>query len=202
MAILLGITGGTGSGKTTIAQEILRTLGPERAVIIHQDFYYLDLNSLPLDERRHVNFDHPAAFDWKLLRRQVRTLCAGRPILRPVYDFHTHTRLPETIEVQAHPVIILEGILVFHDAALRRMINVKIFVDAEPDVRFIRRLDRDIRERGRSMESVTEQYLTTVRPMHLQFIEPARQYADLIVPGGGQNRVAVETIVAGVRALL
>lgn len=202
MTILIGITGGTGSGKTTLAEEVVRSLGSEKAVLLNQDFYYLDLGDLPAGERSRVNFDHPAAFDWKLLRKQLRTLRSGRSISRPVYSFHTHSRLSRTVKVEAHPIIILEGILVFHDAALRRMMDMKVYVEADADVRFIRRLERDIRERGRTMESVTEQYLTSVRPMHLQFIEPTRRYADLIVPGGGQNRVAVEAIIAGVRALL
>ena len=200
--ITLGITGGTGSGKTTIADEIVRVLGTEKSVLIHQDSYYLDHARLPADALARLNFDHPRAFDWGLLKRHLRALRAGRSIERPIYNFHTHRRMDETIAIAPRPVVIVEGILVFDDPALRGMLDIKVYVDADADVRFIRRLERDMRERGRSLESIVEQYLTTVRPMHLQFIEPTKRYADIIVPEGGHNRVAVETIIARVRAML
>ncbi len=202
MSITVGITGGTGSGKTTIAEKIVQALGPANAVILNQDSYYLDQGKLPFDKRKRVNFDHPSSFDWRLLKRQIRGLRSGRPIQKPIYNFHTHSRMRKTVRVDPRPVIILEGILVFGDPELRGMMDMKVYVDADPDVRFIRRLQRDIRERGRSPESVIEQYLTTVRPMHLQFIEPTKRYADIIIPEGGYNVVALETIIARIRTLL
>jgi uridine kinase len=200
--VIVGITGGTGSGKTTIAEEVCRTLGTENAVMLHQDSYYLDRAVLQPDERTRINFDNPSAFDWKLLKRHIRALRNGRVIRKPMYNFHTHTRMAETIRVEPRPVLIVEGILVFDDPELREMMGIKVYVDADPDVRFIRRLDRDVRERGRSLESIIEQYMTTVRPMHLQFIEPTKRYADVIIPEGGHNRVALEMLVTRVRALL
>jgi uridine kinase len=201
-SVVLGITGGTGSGKTTIAEEVVRVLGRQNAVILEQDSYYLDLGALPVAERGTLNFDHPDAFDWDLLKRQVQCLRAGQDIDKPVYDFHTHSRLPETTRVEARPLLILEGILLFQDPDLRQAMDIKVYVDIDADVRFIRRLERDIRERGRSPESVIQQYLTTVRPMHLQYVEPARHYADIIIPGGGYNRIALEMLIARLRALL
>jgi uridine kinase len=200
--LVLGISGGTGSGKTTIAEEITRCLGPENSFIIHQDSYYLDRALLPSDDRNRINFDHPSAFDWKLLKKHITALRAGRPIQKPIYSFHTHTRLEETTKVEPRPVLIVEGIMVLEDPDLRSMMDMKVYVDADADVRFIRRLDRDIRERGRSIESVVDQYMTTVRPMHLQFVEPSKRYADIIIPEGGHNRVALDTIIARVRAML
>ena len=201
-SVVLGITGGSASGKTTVGEELVRALGAQNVVIIQQDSYYLDLSLLAADERNRINFDHPSAFDWKLLKKQIRALRAGRAVRKPVYNFHTHSRMPETLLVQPRPVLVLEGILVFDDPELREMMDVKIFVDADADVRLIRRLERDIRERGRTLESVVDQYLTTVRPMHLQFVEPAKRYADVIIPEGGRNRVALEMLITRVRALL
>jgi uridine kinase len=200
--LTLGLSGGTGSGKTTIAEEISKALGPEHSVIIHQDSYYLDRSLLPTDDRDRINFDHPSAFEWKLLKEHVKALRSGRSIQKPIYNFHTHSRMPETTKVDPQSVLIIEGILVFDDAELREMMDIKVYVDADADVRFIRRLDRDVRERGRSLESIVDQYLTTVRPMHLQFVEPAKRYADIIIPEGGHNRVALETIIARVRSML
>jgi uridine kinase len=200
--IVLGICGGTGSGKTTIAQEIARSLGPEHAVIIHQDSYYLDCSVLPTNDRDHINFDHPSAFDWKLLKRHLRALRAGRVIQKPIYNFHTHSRMAETAAVEPRAVMVVEGILVLEDPELREMMDIKVYVDADADVRFIRRLDRDIRERGRSLESVVEQYMGTVRPMHLLFVEPSKRYADIIIPEGGYNRVAIDVLIGRVRAML
>jgi len=200
--VTIGITGGTGSGKTTIAEEVCRALGSDCAVMLHQDSYYLDLADLHPDERARINFDHPAAFDWRLLKRHVRTLRNGRVIRKPLYNFHSHTRMPDTLRVEPRPVLIVEGILVLNDPELRELMGIKVYVDADADVRFIRRMDRDVRERGRSVESIIEQYMTTVRPMHLQFIEPTKRYADVIIPEGGHNRVALEMLIARVRALL
>ncbi len=192
--MIIGICGGTGSGKTTIAEEILRRVGSERAVILHQDSYYLAHSDLPPEERARINFDHPDAFDWDLLIRHVKQLRAGLPIDRPIYNFHTHSRMAETERVEPHDLIILEGILIFESAELRRMMDIKLYVDTDPDVRFIRRLMRDIRERGRTLESVIEQYLATVRPMHLEFVEPSKRYADIIIPEGGYNKIALDML--------
>jgi uridine kinase len=200
--ITLGINGGTGSGKTTIAEQIVKELGEEQSIIIHQDSYYLDRSVLPVDERNQANFDHPSAFDWKLFKKQVKALRAGTAIEKPMYNFHTHSRMEETLRVEPRPVVILEGILVFDDPELREAMDIKVYVDADPDVRFIRRLHRDVRERGRSLESIVDQYLNTVRPMHLQFVEPCKRYADIIIPGGGHNRVALETLIARIRSHL
>ncbi len=202
LRVTLGISGGTGSGKTTIAEEISRALGPENAVIIHQDSYYLDRSLLPTDARDRINFDHPSAFEWILLKDHIRALRGGKSIQKPIYNFHTHSRMPDTLKVDPRPVLMIEGILVFDDPELREMMDIKVYVDADADVRFIRRLDRDVRERGRSVESVIEQYLSSVRPMHLQFVETSKRYADIIIPEGGHNRVALDTIIAHVRALL
>ncbi len=200
--ITLGICGGTGSGKTTISEQIARELGSDHVAIIHQDSYYLDRSLLPSDEKQRINFDHPSAFDWKLFKKQVRALQEGKPVEKPIYNFHTHSRMPETTRVEPRPVLLIEGILVFDDPDLREMMDVKVYVDADADVRFIRRMDRDVRERGRSIESIVDQYMTTVRPMHLQFVEPSKRYADIIIPEGGHNRVALETLIARVRSML
>jgi len=201
-SVVLGLSGGTGSGKTTIADEIARCLGPDNCVIIHQDSYYLDRSLLPSDDRNRINFDHPSAFEWELLKKHLAELRSGRAIDKPIYSFHTHTRMPETMRVDPRRVLVVEGILVLEDPELRRMMDIKIYVDADADVRFIRRLDRDLRERGRSIESVVDQYMSTVRPMHLQFVEPSKRYADIIIPEGGHNRVALDTIIARIRAML
>jgi len=148
-----------------------------------------------------MNFDHPSAFDWRLFKRHVRTLRSGKTIQKPIYNFHTYSRMAETTRVAPRAVLIIEGILVFEDPELREMMDIKVYVDADADVRFIRRLDRDVRERGRSLESIVDQYLSTVRPMHLQFVEPSKRYADIIIPEGGHNRVALDTIIARVRAM-
>lgn len=201
-SVVLGLSGGTGSGKTTIAEEIARCLGPDNCVIIHQDSYYLDRSLLPSDDRNRINFDHPSAFEWELLKKHLGELRSGRAIDKPIYSFHTHARMPETMRVDPKRVLVVEGILVLEDPELRRMMDIKIYVDADADVRFIRRLNRDLRERGRSIESVVDQYMSTVRPMHLQFVEPSKRYADIIIPEGGHNRVALDTIIARIRAML
>ena len=200
--IVVGVAGGTGSGKTTVAQAILERVGRDRIAYIQHDSYYRDLSHLPLEERARVNFDHPDALENELLVQHLRQLCAGRPAEVPIYDFTTHTRRPETRTVYPHRVILVEGILIFADKTLRDMMDVKIFVDTDADIRFIRRLQRDIAERGRTMESVIRQYLETVRPMHLEFVEPSKRYADVIIPEGGFNTIAVEMVVARILAML
>lgn len=202
MAFIIGICGGTGCGKTTVAEQIHSAIGPEQAMIVHQDHYYLDLSHLPKDDRNQVNFDHPQAFDWPLLIEHLSLMNRGLPVQRPVYSFHTHSRLPETVLIAPRDLIVVEGILVFENEALRRMLDIKIFVDTDPDVRFIRRLRRDIRERGRTVESVIEQYLSTVRPMHLQFVEPSKRYADIIIPEGGQNKIAIDMVISRMQSHL
>jgi len=201
-AITIGVAGGTGSGKTTVAQEILQRVGPDRIAYIQHDSYYRDQSHLPFHERARVNYDHPDALESELLVEHLKQLRAGHPVEVPLYDFTTHTRRPETRRVEPRRVILVEGILIFADRALREMMDVKIFVDTDPDIRFIRRLQRDIRERGRSMESVIEQYLSTVRPMHMEFVEPSKRYADVIIPEGGFNVVALDMVVARILALI
>lgn len=200
--IVLGIAGGTGSGKTTVAEAIVRRIGPEHIAYIQHDSYYKDQSHLPMEERVRVNYDHPDSLDTELLIRHLQDLLAGRPVEVPIYDFTTYTRTPHTRRVEPKPVILVEGILVFVEKALRELFDIKIYVDADPDIRFIRRLQRDLRERGRTLGSVIQQYLTTVRPMHLEFVEPSKRYADIIIPEGGFNTVALDLIVARINALL
>ncbi len=200
--ILIGIAGGTGSGKTTVAQEICRALGPDMAVLLQQDSYYLDLDNLPFEQRELTNFDHPSAFDWRLLIEHVSDLLAGRAIRRPVYDFHNHLRTGETVGVEPRRVTVLEGILILENEQLRELMTLRVYVATDADVRLLRRIQRDIRERGRTLESVAEQYLGTVRPMHARFVEPSKQHADIIIPEGGYNRRAITSLVAAIRALL
>jgi uridine kinase len=194
---MIGVVGGSGSGKTTVARAIYDFLGMD-AAFIDQDAYYRDLLHLPLEERRRVNFDHPDAFDTELLVEQLTRLQQGHPIQKPTYDFAAHTRAQATIEIYPRDVILIDGILLFADARLRPLFDIKIFVDVAEDVRFIRRLQRDVAERGRTMDDVIHQYLTTVRPMHLEFVEPSKRYADMILPEGGHNRIGVEMILARV----
>ena len=200
--MIIGISGGTGSGKTTIAQRIISSIGDSNVAYLQQDSYYLNLDAMPLDQRHQVNFDHPDAFDGALMLRNLEDLCAGKSIDRPVYDFVTHSRKLETIRVEPLPVIIVDGILIFYDARMRSLMDIKIFVDCEADIRFIRRLERDIHVRGRTVESVIEQYLTTVRPMHLQFVEPCMRHADIIIPEGGYNEAAIDLITGKIRSVL
>ena len=200
--MIIGISGGTGSGKTTVALKIIASIGEASVLYLQQDSYYRDLADMPRDFRDRVNFDHPDALDNELLLNHLEALRAGEPIECPVYDFVTHTRRPESVHVEALPVIIVEGILVFHDARMRRLMDMKIFVDCDPDIRFIRRLERDIRERGRNVESVVEQYTATVRPMHLQFVEPSKRFADVILPEGGFNEVGIDLITGKIRSVL
>jgi uridine kinase len=200
--MIIGISGGTGSGKTTVARKIISSLGQENVAYLQQDSYYRNLGDMPLDSRNRVNFDHPDALDNELMLNHLESLRAGDCIQRPVYDFVTHSRKAETVRLEPLPVIIVEGILVFYDARMRRLMDIKIFIDCDPDIRFIRRLERDIRERSRSVESVIEQYVTTVRPMHLEFVEPSMRYADIILPEGGFNEVGIDLITGKIRSFL
>ena len=200
--VVIGVAGGTGSGKTTVAHEILRRAGTNQISLIQHDAYYKDLSELPPAQRAMQNFDHPDALDNELLIAHLQELKAGRAVETPVYDFTTHSRTAETCRVEPHRILLLEGILIFADARLRRLMDVKIYVDTDPDIRFIRRLERDIAERGRTMASVIRQYLGTVRPMHQEFVEPSKRHADVIIPEGGFNEVAIEMVAARIRSLL
>ena len=200
--LVIGIAGGSGSGKTTVAQEILQRVGPDRIAYIQHDSYYKDLTGLPPTQRAEVNFDHPNSLETELLIRHVEKLKDGQAIEVPVYDFSTDSRTAKSFTVQPRGVIIVEGILIFAEPDLRNLFDVKIFVDTDPDVRLIRRLQRDITERGRSVESVIKQYQTTVRPMHLKFVEPSKRYADVIIPEGGFNTAALDMVVARIETLL
>ncbi len=200
--LVIGIAGGSGSGKTTVANVILERVGAEHIAYLPHDAYYKDLSGLDPAQRSAVNFDHPNSLDTALLTEHIIKLVEGHPIDLPVYDFKIHTRTSQTIRIQPQPVIIVEGILIFVEPELRKLFDVKIFVDTDPDIRFIRRLQRDIHERGRSTESVIQQYLSTVRPMHLEFVEPSKRYADVIIPEGGWNEVAMDMVVARIQALL
>lgn len=197
--ILIGITGGTGSGKSTVAKSIYRNFKKESIAIIMQDSYYKDQSHLTFDERTKTNYDHPHAFDTPLLIEHLETLLRGEAIEMPIYDFTVHTRKKETIKEEPKDIIIVEGILILEDEKLRDLFDIKIYVDTDADIRILRRLTRDIRDRGRTLESVIEQYLSVVRPMHLQFIEPTKRYADLIVPEGGKNRVAIDILVSTIK---
>jgi uridine kinase len=199
---VIGIAGGTGSGKTTVARRIYDSLHLDSAVFLDQDSYYRRLDHLPLEERRKVNFDHPDSLDNDLLMEHLQRLIDRRPIDKPVYDFVAHNRAPQTQRVVPRDVVLVEGILLFVEPRIRDLFDLKIFVDTEADVRFIRRLRRDLELRGRTVESVTEQYLGTVRPMHFEFVEPTKRYADVIIPRGGNNTPGIEVIAARVRERL
>jgi uridine kinase len=194
--LIIGIAGGSGSGKSTVARKVGEALSRSSVAFLDMDAYYRNFAHLPMEERKRVNWDHPESFDTDLLASQVRELCAGRAIDKPVYDFVTHTRSTRTERVQPADVLLLDGILLFADERIRELCDVKVFVDAEADVRLIRRLKRDVTKRGRTLEEVIAQYLETVQPMHLQFVEPSKRYADVIVPRGGHNSIAIEMIVA------
>ncbi|OWY39207.1 uridine kinase [Xenophilus sp. AP218F] len=198
---IIGVAGGSGSGKTTVTNKVLETIGSEMAAVIIQDYYYRDQSHLTFEQRLGTNYDHPQAFDWPLLIAHIDDLRNGRAIEMPVYDFANHTRSDQTVTVQPAPVIVIEGLFPLYDAALREMMSLKIFVDTDADVRFIRRLKRDIAERGRTMENVIDQYLSTVRPMHNQFIEPTKRFADVILPHGA-NDPAVDIITTKVASLM
>jgi uridine kinase len=200
--VTIAVAGGTGSGKTTIANEIVKRVGADRIAYIQHDSYYYDWGHLPLDPRNLPNFDHTDALETDLLVTHLQALKAHRAVDVPVYDFTTHRRLPHTRHIEPHPVILVEGLLIFAEAKLRELFDVKIYVDADGDLRFIRRLQRDIAERARSMESVIDQYVNTVRPMHLEFVEPSKRYANVIIPEGGFNTVALDMVVARIEGML
>jgi uridine kinase len=202
MSVLVGIAGGTGSGKTSFAQKILDRIGPDLCLNLNQDSYYKDGSALSAEAQAAINYDHPDAFDTSLLVQDLRDLKAGRPVPYLTYDHATYSRKVLTDPLTPRPVILLEGILVLVEEPLRRLMDIKLFIDTDSDVRILRRLQRDIRERGRSFESVKKQYLEWVRPMHLEFVEPSKRYADLIIPEGAENAVALEAVAARIRAML
>lgn len=200
--LLIGITGGTGSGKSTVSKEIFKAIHEKKITIIQQDSYYKDQSDLTFEERVKTNYDHPFAFDNELLIEHLKDLLHNKPIEKPIYDFEKHNRKEETITVEPRDIIILEGILILFEEKIRELLDIKIFVDTDSDVRVIRRILRDIKERGRTVESVISQYMNTVRPSHLQFIEPSKRYADIIIPEGGYNKVAIDILVAKINSIL
>lgn len=200
--MVVGIAGGTGSGKTTLADLILENIGRERIAYLPHDAYYRDQKNRSLEERAKVNYDHPDSLETELLIDHIHQLKAGQPVAMPVYDFTRHSRKDETKIVEPQPVIMVEGILIFVEKELRNLFDMKIYVDTDADIRFIRRLTRDIEERGRTVQSVIKQYLDTVRPMHLEFVESSKRYADIIVPEGGLNTVALDMVIARLLSLL
>ena len=201
-SLVIGIAGGTGSGKTTIADYILETVGPEKIAFLPHDAYYRDLGGLSQEERAQVNFDHPSSLETELLIEHIQNLRNQETIQLPDYDFKTHTRTQATISIKPQPIILIEGILILAEPELRKLFDLKIYVDTDADIRFIRRLKRDIDERGRTTQSVINQYLDTVRPMHLEFVEPSKRYASVIIPEGGYNHVALDLIVARIESML
>lgn len=201
-SIVIGVAGGTGSGKTTVAQTILSRVGANHIAYLPHDAYYHNFSHFPHENPSQVNWDHPNALDTELMIEHIQTLKAGRAVELPVYDFKLYQRSTDVELIQPQPIILVEGILIFTDARLRKLFDVKIFVDTDADLRFIRRLQRDISDRGRTPQSVIQQYLTTVRPMHLEFVEPSKRYADVIIPEGGRNEVAIDMVVARIDALL
>ncbi|TVP47449.1 MAG: uridine kinase [Gemmatimonadales bacterium] len=200
--VIVGVAGGSGSGKTTVVREILHRLRPDRVGVVHHDAYYRDFAHLPPDTRATINFDHPESLETELLESHLQALLRGESIEAPVYDFTTHTRSAETIRVGPTDVIIVDGILVLAEARLRQLMDIRIFVDTDADLRFVRRLSRDMGERGRTLDSVIRQYLESVRPMHLDFVEPSKRWADVIIPEGGENRVAIDMVVTKLASVL
>ncbi len=199
--VIIGVAGGSGSGKTTVVRKIVEALGDDQVSVLEHDRYYRDHPELRLEERAALNYDHPASLETDLMVRHVEALREGRTVEVPVYDFARHARVSATSPVPARTAIIVEGILIFSDAALRNLMDVKVFVDADDDTRFIRRLQRDVAERGRTVDSVIDQYMGTVKPMHLEFVEPTKRYADVIVPQGGHNSVAIGMLLSLIRSL-
>jgi uridine kinase len=200
--LVIGVAGGSGSGKSTVSRNVAQALGGASVAFIDMDAYYRNYAHLPLEERRQINWDHPDAFDWDLLIDQLSRLAAGEAIEKPVYDFLSHTRSGRTVVIPPADVVVVDGILLFSEARVRDLCDVKVFVDADADIRLIRRIKRDIHKRGRPLDEVLEQYQKTVQPMHLQFVEPTKRYADVIVPRGGHNSVAIEMIVAKIQRRL
>lgn len=200
--VVFGVAGGTASGKTTVADAILDSIGASQVAYLAHDAYYKDMSHLPLPERAQLNYDHPQSLETDLLVKHVQQLLESRAVEVPIYDFTQHLRLSDTKSVQASPIILVEGILIFTHRRLRELMDIKVYVDTDADVRFIRRLVRDINERGRTLDSVVKQYLETVRPMHLEFVEPSKRYADVIIPRGGLNKVALDMVVSRLTDLL
>jgi uridine kinase len=200
--IVIGIAGGTGSGKTTVANVILERVGVDNIAFLAHDAYYKDLSNLPRAQRDAINFDHPDSLETTLLENHLQSLTRWEVVEVPIYDFTSHTRTSETHSIEPKPVVLVEGILVFAESSLLQLFDVKIFVDTPADIRFIRRLQRDILERGRTVDSVIQQYQSTVRPMHLEFVEPSKRHADVIIPEGGFNTVAIDMVVARIEELL
>jgi len=200
--LVIGIAGGSGSGKTTVAQAILQRVGPDRIAFLQHDYYYKDRSQLPPAQSAEVNFDHPNSLETELLIQHIAALRAGKAVAVPIYDFSTDSRTGQTFTIRPCRVILVEGILIFTESELRKMFDVKIFVDTDADLRLIRRLERDIKERHRTVESIIKQYQRTVRPMHLEFVEPSKRYADVIIPEGGFNTAALDMLAARVEALL
>ncbi len=200
--IVFGVAGGTASGKTTVARHILESVGAKQIAYLSHDAYYYDMSHLSLAERAQLNFDHPDSLESKLLVKHIKQLLKGNPVQVPVYDFTRHRRTEETILVEPSPIILVDGILIFTKRKLRELMDVKVYVDTDADIRFIRRLQRDIDERGRDLNSVVAQYQETVRPMHLKFVEPSKRYADVIIPHGGLNKVAMNMVVSSLNELL
>ncbi|MGL5716996.1 MAG: uridine kinase [Paraclostridium sp.] len=201
--LIIGITGGTGSGKSTVCKSIKDSIPKENIAIIEQDAYYKDQTHLSFEDRLKTNYDHPLAFDNKLLINHIDMLCEGKSIEKPIYDYELHTRKQdETITVEPKDIIIVEGIMILEDEELRNKLDIKVYVDTEDDLRILRRIQRDIKERGRTVDSVIEQYLQTVKPAHDQFIEPYKKYADIIIPEGGQNEVAIDIVIARIKTQL
>ena len=200
--LIIGIAGGTGSGKTTVARKIAAALPSASVAFLDMDGYYRNFAHLPMDDRRKINWDHPETFDLDLFASHLERLARGESVEKPVYDFATHVRSPRTERITSADVVVVDGILLFADERIRALFDVKVFVDADPDIRLVRRIQRDMSERDRPLEEILQQYLTTVRPMHLQFVEPGKRYADIIVPRGGENIVAIEMILTTIQRRL
>lgn len=199
---VIGVAGGTCSGKTTVAERLVDLVGTERLALIRQDAYYIDRTHQAFDERARANYDHPDAFDWELMNQQLAALLAGETIPLPVYDYADHNRSKDVVMVAPAPIVVFEGILALYDASLRDLFDLSVFVDTDPDVRLIRRLQRDVRDRGRTPDSIMNQYMTTVRPSHIQFIEPSKRYADVIIPEGGHNDRALDVLLARISSAI
>ncbi|WP_027963514.1 uridine kinase [Halalkalibacillus halophilus] len=200
--IIIGVAGGTGSGKTTVTRTICEEFENTSILMVEQDAYYKDQSHLPMEERLKTNYDHPLAFDNDLLMAHLQQLLQRQTVEKPIYDYEMHTRSSKTVEIKPKDVIILEGILVLEDERLRNMMDIKVYVDTDADIRIIRRMMRDIEERGRTFESVMEQYINVVRPMHLQFVEPNKKFADIIIPEGGQNHVAIDLLATKIKSIV
>ena len=200
--MIIGVAGGSGSGKTTVVNSIIDDLGAKQVSCLQHDSYYYDRSTVPPDERVHINYDHPDALETSLLVRHLELLKAGQPVEVPIYDFATHSRSTETHTLYPRPVVILEGILILADPDLRRLMDIMVFVDTDADLRILRRIERDLRERARTLDSIVDQYLESVRPMHLEFVEPSKRYAHVIVPEGGHNRVAVDMLISTIRSIV